>query len=252
MARRVLEHGPVARDFVEGFREQVVVLGGLQRNVYARLQTEFSTPSAAAIDHEFRFDVAVVRFYPGDDAPLLEHAGDGDAFDDLRPLLPRALSERHGDVDRIDATVARHIEPGDQIVGLGEREKVGDFFRRNLMHVDTDMAIERGNPPVLFEAIFVGSNFDETDVAKASALTRFLLEVHVEVAGVLAKLSAGFRKRTKAHHESGRMPRRSRGEPFLFEQRDFATHVREVVGNRRADDPATDDDRARALWNLNL
>ena len=59
------------------------------------------------------------------------------------------------------------------------------------------------------------------------------------------QLGRGLRGRAEGDHEPRRVPRGAAGEPVAFEQHDVAAAgVREMVGHRGADDPATHDDHA--------
>jgi hypothetical protein len=81
-------------------------------------------------------DRAVAGGDAGDRAPRRGDAGGGDALEDRRAGLARALGQRHRDVDRIDAAVVLDVEAGEQIVGAGEGEQLADLARRDLVHVD--------------------------------------------------------------------------------------------------------------------
>jgi hypothetical protein len=60
----------------------------------------------------------------------------GDALEDRRAGLARALGQRHRDVDRVHAAVVLDVEARQQIVGARQREQLADLARRELVHVD--------------------------------------------------------------------------------------------------------------------
>ncbi len=112
----------------------------------------------------------------GDDAALLEHAGDGDALEDRRALHARALGERHRHVDRIGAAVLLDVEAGEDVVGAREREQLLHDAGADLVDVDAAVAVERRDAAVLLQAIGVGGDLDEADRLEAGGLAGLGLE----------------------------------------------------------------------------
>ena len=104
---------------------------------------------------------------PVDDGPyhvlLGEQPGDGRPLEDRHAPLPGSGRQRHGGVDRVDPPVTGHVEAGEEIVGPGEREQVGDLGGRDLVDVDTEMSVEGGDPPVLLQPVGIGGQFDGSD-----------------------------------------------------------------------------------------
>ena len=240
---RILEHRPRRVEAVDLLGDQVVVLGGLQRDVDARPRAELAGPHAGAVDDVLGLDRPRAVVDAGDRAAMRRDAGDGDALDDRRALLAGASGERHRHVDRVHAAVVGDVEAGEDVVGAGEREHLGDLGGRDLLHVDAAVAVERRDPPVLLEPIRVGGELDEADRLEPGRLPGLGLEPRVQVARVLAHLGRGLRRRAERHHQPGRVPRRAGRELVALEEHDVApAHVRQVVRDRAADDAATDHD----------
>src|SRR5215831_7433474 len=61
VGRRILEHGPRAVDALDRFCEQVVVLGGLERDGDSGKLPELTGPHAGAIHHVLGLDIALRR-----------------------------------------------------------------------------------------------------------------------------------------------------------------------------------------------
>ncbi len=199
-----------------------------------------------AVDDELGLDVAERGVDAGDAALLLGHRGDGAVLDQPRALAARALRERHRDADRVGAAVLLDVEPREQVVGPGERKQVGDLRRRDLVDVDAEQAVERGDPAVLLEAVGVGGGLDEAGAAKPGRLAGLVLEPLVEVAAVLAHPRRGLRRRAERHHQTGGVPGGAGGELVALEQQHVPARVGEVIRDRATDDAAADDDDARA------
>ena len=73
------------------------------------------------------------------------------------------------------------------------------------------------------------------------------LEPGEEVARVQADAGQGLARRPEAGHQPGRVPGRAAGQAVALDEHDVGDPlVGEVVGDRGADDPATDDDDAGA------
>ena len=195
-----------------------------------------------------RLDVPGGRPHAGDRAPRLQEPGDRHALDDRHPELARALGQRHRDVDRVGPAVLGHVEAGQDVVGAGQREQLADLTGRDLLHVDAAPPVERGHPPVLLQPVGVGRHLDEAHRLEAGRQPGLGLQAGVEVAGVLPHLGRGLGRRTEGDDQPGRVPGRARGELVALQQDDVRPpHVREVVGDRAADDATPDHDDLGAL-----
>ena len=161
--RRVLEDGPGVRDLGDPLGDQVVVLRCLERDVHPVPGPELAGPHPRAVDDVLGLDVAVRRAHAGHRPATREHLRDRDAFDDRRPGQAGTLGQRHGDVDRVGSTVLGDVEAREDVVGARQRKELADFSRRDLVHIDPAITVERGHPSVLLQPVLVGCDLDETD-----------------------------------------------------------------------------------------
>ena len=86
---------------------------------------------------------------------------DAHTFDDLHAPLLRPSRQRHRQVDGVHAAVARDEEAGEQVVGAGQREPLGDIRGPDLVNLQPVQALERRNPTVFVQSIGVGGRLDE-------------------------------------------------------------------------------------------
>ena len=168
------------------------MLGGLVGDRDAGARPELTRPHAGAVDDDIGFDVAASRADAGDAPAVLQHAGDRHALDDFHAPQARAFRERHGDVHRVHAAVFLHVEAGLDVLHLRQRKKLLHFARRDLVHVHAAVAVERRDPPVLFEPVLVGRDLDEADRREAGGLAGLRLQARVQGARVFAHLGRGF------------------------------------------------------------
>ena len=126
------------------------MLGRLQRNCHTCQLAQLPRPHAGGIDHHLAVNVAQGGLYAGNSAIRLQNSGTGYLFEQRRTLLPRALGQRHRHIDRVDAAVVLDVETSENVVGFGDWEQTFDLFGRQLLHVDTALAVEGRDAPVLF------------------------------------------------------------------------------------------------------
>ena len=253
----VLEDRGVGADPFDGFGDEVVVLGGLVGNDDAVALAELSGPHAGSVDGILALDVdGAVDLGDadrGDPIALGDNGFGGDSLDDADTERLGAAGERHGEVDRVDPAVAGHVEAGEQVVGLGERELLGDLARGDLVDLKALGALEGGDPAILVQAPRVGGGLDEADRLETGGQAGLRLESGVEVAAVEADRGRGVRRRTEAGHQAGRVPGGAGREPVAFEDDDIGPpQMGQVIGDRRADDASADDDdpgsRGQRRW----
>ena len=160
------------------------MLGGLKGDRHARVLAELARPHPCAVDDVLRFDVAARRPHSGDGAAFLQERGDRGLLDDPHAAATGATGQRHRHVDGIGPPVAWDVEPGEDVIGAGEREQPCHLTRRDLVDVDTAVAVEGGDATVFLEPVGVGGELDEADRAEPRGLSRLGFEPGVEVAGV--------------------------------------------------------------------
>ena len=243
---RVLQDGPVRVDLRHRPGDQVVVLGGLQRDAHPRALAELTGPHARGVDHVLALDVAGGRAHADDRAVAGQHVDRGSSLEQSRPAHARALGQGHRDVDGVHSPVGGRVERREDVVGAGGREQLADLPGADLVHVDAAVPVEGRDPPVLLEAAFVGRDLDQPDRPEARRLPGLGLEPGVQVLGVHAQLGRGLRGRAERDHQPGGVPGRPGREAVALEQhRVGPAQLGQVVGDRRADDPAADHDHAR-------
>ncbi len=223
------------------------MLGRLQRDRHPGQRAEPAGPHPGAVHHDLALEVPgggpdAGHLTPGRTLPDRE-AGDGHPLDDRHALLAGPPGQGHGDVHRIGATVPGDVEPGQDVVHPGRREQVPDLGGGDLLHLDAEVPIERGDPPVLLEPAGIGGDLDEADRGESRRLPRLGLQPGVQVPGVLPHPGRGLRRRAERHDQTRRVPGGAGGEPVAFEQDHVtAARVREVIGDRGPDHAAADHD----------
>jgi hypothetical protein len=250
MGRRVLEHRPGRRQLADPVGDEVVVLGRLKRDVDSPLRAELPRPHPCAVDDILGLHVPERRRDARDDAALREEASDRHALLDLRALHARPLRERHRGVDRVHATIFFDVETSEQIVGLRERPEIPDLARRDLVHIDTAIPVERRDAPVLLQPILVPRYLDEAHRLPPRRQLGLRFEARVEIARVLPHLRRGLGGGPERHHEPRRVPGSPRRQTVSLQEEDVGAHVGEVVRDRTADDSPAYDDYSRTLGEL--
>ena len=164
------------------------------------------------------------------------------ALEDAHAAHPGALGERHRDVDRVHASVIGDVEAGEQTRGVGDREALTDLGRADLVHVEPAHPVERGDPPVLLEASFVGGRLDEADGLEAGRESRLRLELAVELTGVETHRHRRLGERAEARHQARGVPRRAGRQAVPLQQHDIGpAGLGQVIGDRAPDHAAADD-----------
>ena len=243
VAGRILQHRPAAIHPVDRLGQQVVVLGGLQRDVHPGQLAKLPGPHPGAVDDVLGLDVAARRAHAGHRAAAGQEPGYRRALDDPRAAHPGAPGQRHRHVDRVHPAVGRDIEAGQHVIGPRQREQLGDLARRDLVHLHAAQPVERRDPPVLLQPPRLDGQLDEPDLLQAGREPGLGLQPGVQVPGVHPQLGRGLRGRAEGGHQPGRVPGRAGGQPVALEQQHVGNpEVREVVGDRGPDDAAADDD----------
>ena len=118
------------------------MLAGMQRQGDAVLIGQITAPHAAAVDHDISGDMAGLAIHHVIDArhppTRFGHAGNLDAFKDLRATHPCALGQRHGNIGRIALPVQRQRDGPHHIGHVQMGILRLDLGRRNLMHIDIE------------------------------------------------------------------------------------------------------------------
>jgi len=93
VGRGIFEYGQRAVDPVDGLRDEVVVLGRLQRDGHPGGGPELARPHAGAVDDVLRFDVTVRRADSAHRAAADREPGDRDPLDDPDAAHARATRQ---------------------------------------------------------------------------------------------------------------------------------------------------------------
>ena len=228
---------------LERLGQQVVVLGCLQGYVDAGQRSDLAAPQARAVDDVLGLDGALVGHDTGHPAALAGEARDGYALDDPGPAHPRALGQRHADVDRVGAALVGHVEAGEDVVGLGERPHLRDLERRDLVVLDPEAPRERCLAPKGLQPPRVRGQRDVPDGPEPGRQPRLLLKARVQVAGVAAHPQRRLVGHPGRGDQPGRVPGGPRGELVALEQQHVPpAQLGQVVREAGSDHTATDDD----------
>ena len=249
----VLEDRGVGAHPVDRLGDEVVVLGRLVGHDHAVALGELAGPHPGAVDDQLALDVTEGRAHADDlldqTARTGDHLLDRDSLDDPHPEVPGAAGQAHRDVDGVDPPVAWHVEAREQVVGARQREELGHLARADLVDLEAQVPLEGGHPAVLVEAVGIRRRLDQADPLEPGGHPGLGLQAGVEVTGVQPQPGAGLAGGAEARHQACCVPRRARGEPVALEQEHVADpEVGQVVGDRRADDAAPDDDHPDPLW----
>ena len=245
VAVRVLDDRQVAVHAVDGLGEQVVVLGGLQRDVDADAAPELARPQARRDHDGLALDVAGVGDDRGDPAVVGAQPGDRHALDDGDAARGGALGQRGRDADRVGATFVGDVRRREDVVDRGDRRQLGHLGRGDLDVVDAEAALEGALAAQRLEPLRRGREVQVADRAEPGGVAGLGLEAGVEVAGVARHPQRGLVDHAGAGDQSGRVPRGPGGELVALDEDDVGDPERaEVVGDAAADHAPTDDDDA--------
>ena len=155
--------------------------------------------------------------------PLREHARDRDALDDRRALLPRALGQRHGDVDGVHAAVVGDVEAGEHVVGAAPSGNSSPTSRRrDLVDVDTAIAVEAATRRYSSSRSVVGGELDEPTGLKPVDWPGLRLELARRGRACTLRISVDVSEVEPKHdHQSRGVPRRARRQLVALEQHDI-------------------------------
>ena len=245
VAVRVLDHRQVAVHAVDGLGEQVVVLGGLQRDVDADAAPQLARPEARGDHDGLALDVACVGDDRGDPAVLGAQPGHRHALDDGDAARGGALGQRGRHTDRVGATFVGDVRRREDVVDRGDRRQLGHLGRGDLDVVDAEAALEGALAAQRLEPLRRGGEVQVADRAEPGGVAGLGLEAGVEVAGVARHPQRGLVDHAGAGDQSGRVPRGPGREVVPLDEDDVGDAERaEVVGDAAADHAPTDDDDA--------
>ena len=111
------------------------MLGGLVGDRYAGEFTQLPGPHAGTVNYEFRPDIPLVGPDPGHLTALAEHFPDRRILKNSDAFHPGAFGQRHGDINRIDATIRRGIEASHDTVHISQWKHIFHLAWREFQNI---------------------------------------------------------------------------------------------------------------------
>ena len=223
----------------------------MERDVDSDPGAQIAGPHAASQHDIVGIDRTVFGIDPGDLFAIVADAGDLAVFDNLCPARARALGQRLGDVDGVGVAIRRDVDSADQIADLKDRGHFLDLLGRDHVHRQIEHLGHRRAALQFLEAFLIGRHRDRAALAITRRLPGFRLKPAVQFAGVLGELGHVDRG-AQLPDKAGGMPGGAAGQLLAFAQHDvLPADLGQVIGDRGADHPATDDDHAGTIGKVN-
>jgi len=89
-------------------------------------------------------------------------------LEDLSPVVSRTFSKSQSGVVGVNSPIGWHVKTRKNVVRVYDWTELGNFSGAYFSHVDTAVAVERGDAPVLFKAGMVSGEFYEAASFEAS------------------------------------------------------------------------------------
>ena len=237
----IAHHGKVGRHAVHRISHNVEMLASLQRYINADGAGEIARPHAAGDYHLVGFDDAFCGFNAGSAAVLDDDFGDECIFMNGHAAHARALGQGHRRINRIALAVGRIPDSGNHIVNIHERPFGLRFLGRNLVRFNVESTQHRSGTGEFLPTLRIGSNRDRTGLNKAGGLSRFFLQIGVEIDRVFSEPRQVLRIERGAH-KPRRMPCRAAGEALALQKHNvFHTKLAEMIGGGTTDNAASHD-----------
>eukprot|EP00964_Phaeocystis_antarctica_P117618 scaffold81426_cov62-Phaeocystis_antarctica.AAC.4 len=204
-------------------------------------RAELPGPHARRVDEILTRHVPRARLHASHAPPCARDARHLHPLHEPHAAPLRAACQRTRGIHRVDTPVVLHIEACDHVIRLAQREEPLHLRCRDLVHVDSALAVEgRHSPELLWHPVGQRSaeqrweqalrcahlevsrrrrERDESHGHEAGGHAGLLLEdVRVQLLGVLAHLGRRLRERSKRDHEAGGVPRRPRRDPVPLQK----------------------------------
>ena len=221
------------------------MLRGLERHGDACLGRQLATPQPRGEHDLLALDVAARRTDADHAPPVEDEPGDLGVLEDPYAALPGTLGQRHRDVDRVGPPLVGSPEAVDDVVGAHQRHQVGHLPRRQHLLGHPHRAHVRRLAAQALVGAGRRGQLEVAALAEPGGEPRLLLQPGVELGGV-ARHPQRILRRAAGDDLPRRVPGGARGELLALEQHHVGrTQEREVVGDRRADHAAADDDVLR-------
>ena len=162
------------------------MFASLQRHVYPSHPPDLMAPHARAVHDHVAGDVTVaaVRALPVHACHATARpgdVGDGSAFLDVRPALPRAPGQRQRDVGRITLPVQRQVNTARDTVDVQVFVFHLDLGGADFLHLDAKGTGHGRLPVQLFQALGRQGGGDRADPFEARCHTCFGFQIAVKL-----------------------------------------------------------------------
>ncbi len=236
-------------------RDEVLVRHRDDRHLDPCERAKFPCENPAGVDHDLRFDRALVGL-DADYPPVLDpDRGDARVRVDLRAAAAGALGERERELARVDVAVGGEVGRAEHAVGRHGREHLLRPLRGDELQRQPERLRPAGLARELLHPFLGGRKPQRADLVPAGLEVDLLAERPVE----LDRVHHHPRQRERAAQladEPGRVEGRAARQVGALDQDDVVpAQARKPVEDRGAADTAADDDGARlrfhasACWN---
>ena len=247
VAIRVAQRRRRPRQPVDRLGDDVVVLGGVERDGHPDLLADGLGPLPAAIHHVLALDVTAGGGDRGDPGAIDGPAGRLRPLEDPRVQAPGPPGQRLSEVGGIDLGVVREPDRAGQVLGAHQRPHGIRLGHRDVMRLQALGARHVDGASHLHEAIGRGRDPQRAALVPTGAEADLSLQARIQLAAVEHQPGQG-RVRTQLADDAGRMPGRPARQLSLLEQDHVApAELRQVVCDATADGAAADDDDLGAL-----
>ena len=237
------QHGVHALDLV---RNDVEVLGRVQRHRHPRQRAELPRPLAGAVHQGFAVHVALGGAHAHGTRPARALSGDDTrdlhAFHHVHPAVTRALGQRHAQVRRVGLAVTRDPDGALQIIGAHHGVELASLLGRDEFHLHAETARQGGLLAQHLHALRRTRHVHAAAGLPARGQAGLLLQHRVQLDAVLAHarhVAVG----PHVPDQPRRVPSGAAGELALFQQQHIGdAELGEVVGRGAASDAAANDD----------
>ncbi len=242
VAIRIAQDREVRPHPVDLVRDDIEVLGGVERHRDADLRREVIGPLTCAVDDDLGLDVAPVRTNARDGAVVDQDLTDPDVLDDRGAAHPRPACQGLGQIGRVGRPVAGQPDTADQVVDRHQRVARERLFRHEQLALEVEGLGRRGRTAQLHHPVLGPGDRHTAALLVAGTQPGLLLQLGIQLGRVLDEPCAGLR-RAQLADQSGGVPRGAAGELALLQKHHVGLPgLGQVIGHARPDDTPADDD----------
>ena len=163
----------------------------------------------------------------------------------------RAFGQCHCRVNRVGLAVFGQKHPADQVIDIQQWPFMFDFGRGEFMHLQPEGFGHGGAAHQLLEALFIGGHRNGAALHEAGGLSGLRFQRGIKPGGILRQLGH-VHSGAQLPHQTGGVPCGAAGQALAFQHHHIApAQLRQVIGYRTADNPATNNDNTRSLRKIN-